>query len=104
MLRDGVGNQGNPENTRGMWALAVVAWAAAVYVWHWRRSGQTFFDYTCLAVAWGYAHLWHRWSARGAVAFPSRGPFLVVSNHTCSPDPLFLLAASPRNLGFVMAR
>jgi 1-acyl-sn-glycerol-3-phosphate acyltransferase len=52
----------------------------------------------------GYARLWHRWSSRGKRWIPATGPAIVVANHTCSADPMFLMAGSPRLLAFAVTR
>ena len=36
--------------------------------------------------------------------FPQSGPFLVISNHTCSADPSFIQACCQRPLSFLIAR
>ena len=57
-----------------------------------------------LGVARAYARLWHRWSSDGPSPVPVTGPALLVSNHTCSADPMFLLAGSARLIAFAVAR
>jgi 1-acyl-sn-glycerol-3-phosphate acyltransferase len=61
-------------------------------------------DAFMLGVARCYARLWHRCSAHGPCPVPPTGPALLVSNHTCSADPMFLLAGSPRLISFAVAR
>ena len=62
------------------------------------------FNSFLLGMARAYARLWHRWSCRGRSAVPATGPAILVANHTCSADPMFLLAASPRLISFAVAR
>ncbi len=83
--------------------LVIVAALAVPLLVRWRRSGQTFFDFTCLPISRAYAQLWHRWCRTGPAPIPKQGPALVVSNHTCSADPMFLQAAFPRIPCYVTA-
>jgi 1-acyl-sn-glycerol-3-phosphate acyltransferase len=87
-----------------MWALAVAAVTALVVLVRWRRSRRPFLDFLILGVARLYAHLWHRWSSNGPAPLPPRGPAILVANHTCSADPTFLTAGSPRLLSFAVSR
>lgn len=87
-----------------MWAIAVVVAATAAGWRDWRCSRQGFLEYVFLLVARLYARLWQRWSCRGAAPWPDTGPALIVSNHTCSCDPAFLLAAARRPISFVVSR
>lgn len=83
--------------------VAVVLACLALLPWRWRRSGRPVLEALALDVARVYASLWHRW-AGGPAPLPARGPALLIANHTCSADPMFLLAGSPRVFGFVVAR
>jgi 1-acyl-sn-glycerol-3-phosphate acyltransferase len=87
-----------------MWALAVMVGVVLVVVLRWRRSGLSAFDYFGLSFAHAYACFWHRWRPNGPAPFPSTGPAIVIANHTCSADPMFLLAGTNRMFSFVMAR
>jgi 1-acyl-sn-glycerol-3-phosphate acyltransferase len=72
---------------------------AALGLWllvRWRRSGQTLFNFTCLPISRLYSQLWHGWWCRGTAPLPPTGPAILVSNHTCSADPMFLQAALTR--------
>src|SRR5437016_7466831 len=62
------------------------------------------FDSLVLGVARLYAQLMHRWSSDRPSPVPHAGPAILVSNHTCSADPMFLLAGSPRIVCFAVAR
>jgi 1-acyl-sn-glycerol-3-phosphate acyltransferase len=87
-----------------MWALGV---AALLLVWfrvEARRSGQSLAIFSFLQIARGYARLWHRASSNGPAPLPPTGPALVYANHTCSSDPMFLLASTPRPLSFLATR
>jgi 1-acyl-sn-glycerol-3-phosphate acyltransferase len=87
-----------------MWSLVVV-----VLVWlylqvRWRRSGRPWREAAVLDVAHAYVSLWHRWAQIGRSSLPGSGPAIVVANHTCSADPTFLQAATPRLLSYLTAR
>jgi 1-acyl-sn-glycerol-3-phosphate acyltransferase len=64
---------------------------------------RPFLDAFLLGIARVYAHLWHRWSSNGPSPVPATGPAILVSNHTCSADPTFLLAGSARVICFAVA-
>jgi len=52
-----------------------------------------------------YCKWWFRLKREGICTVPAEGPVIVVSNHTCSIDPLLLIASIPnRILGFLVAR
>jgi 1-acyl-sn-glycerol-3-phosphate acyltransferase len=87
-----------------MWALAVVTLAAGVVWLRWLASGQPLVEFLFLNLCRWYTVVWHRASSNGLAPFPARGPVLLVSNHTCSADPPFLLGVSKRPIGFVVAR
>jgi 1-acyl-sn-glycerol-3-phosphate acyltransferase len=87
-----------------MWALAVTGLTMMVILWRWLRSGLAWRDFLGLGVANMYARLWHRGRSNGPAPFPAEGPALVISNHTCSADPMFLLSWSRRVVSFVVAR
>ena len=51
-----------------------------------------------------YCKFWFRLRREGVSTIPPEGPVIVVANHTCSIDPLLLIASSPnRPLGFMIA-
>jgi 1-acyl-sn-glycerol-3-phosphate acyltransferase len=83
--------------------VAVALLVPVLLWWRWRRSGLPLLEAFGLDFSHLYASLWHRWSG-GAAPLPARGPALVVANHTCSADPAFLLARSPRLFGFLASR
>ncbi|MCI0457442.1 MAG: 1-acyl-sn-glycerol-3-phosphate acyltransferase [Gemmataceae bacterium] len=76
--------------------LVIVSVLAGWLLVRWRRSGQTYFDFVCLPLSRGYARLWHGWSCQGEAVLPKTGPVILVSNHTCSADAMFLQSAFPR--------
>lgn len=87
-----------------MWALVLLLGAILVTLARWRRSGQAWHDFITLAVPRLHTALWHRGRTNGPAPFPPQGPALIVSNHTCSADPMFILSGSNRVMGFVVAR
>jgi 1-acyl-sn-glycerol-3-phosphate acyltransferase len=69
-----------------------------------RGSRQPFLERFIVGVVRVYTHLWHRWSSNGPAPLPAEGPALLIANHTCSADPTFLTAGSPRLLCFAVSR
>jgi 1-acyl-sn-glycerol-3-phosphate acyltransferase len=63
-----------------------------------RQSRQNFLDSLILLLVRLYASMWKRWSPTGPVSLPTHGSALVVVNHTCSADAMFLQAGCPRIL------
>ncbi len=86
-----------------MWSLACVLVAIYALLRAWLASGLTWMDFVILRGAFVYCRLLHRWSANRSRPFPPDGPAIVYSNHTCSADAAFLLAACDRPLGFLVA-
>jgi 1-acyl-sn-glycerol-3-phosphate acyltransferase len=69
-----------------------------------RHVGRPVKEYVQQIVVRAYVQLWHRWSCDRMAPLPATGPALVISNHTCSADPAFLWAGSPRPLSFLIAK
>jgi 1-acyl-sn-glycerol-3-phosphate acyltransferase len=86
-----------------MWILIVLSGALAVHLVRWRRSGLSLVDYHGLGLVYLYARLWHRWSSNGPAPLPPTGGALIVSEHTCSADPAFLVAGCRRRVTFLIA-
>jgi 1-acyl-sn-glycerol-3-phosphate acyltransferase len=86
-----------------MWLLLVLGAEILVLLVNWRRSGQGLVDYVGLGMVNSYARLWHRWSSNRPAPLPPVGPVLFAVNHTCSPDPSFVVAGCNRRVGFVIA-
>jgi 1-acyl-sn-glycerol-3-phosphate acyltransferase len=86
------------------WLLVIVGWAAAAVFVQWRRSRLSWTDFKILFLARVYCHGLHRWRSKGFRHLPATGPALIISNHTCSADPTFLLGGSRRLLSFMVAR
>jgi acyl-[acyl-carrier-protein]-phospholipid O-acyltransferase/long-chain-fatty-acid--[acyl-carrier-protein] ligase len=55
-------------------------------------------------IAWVLARLIYRFRAYGTDHIPKSGPVLIASNHVSYVDWLFLMAASPRPIRFVVAQ
>jgi 1-acyl-sn-glycerol-3-phosphate acyltransferase len=68
------------------------------------RDGRPWGAWFGLNLARFYTSLWHRWRSNRLAPFPDKGPALIISNHTCSADPTFLLSGSKRVFGFIVAR
>jgi 1-acyl-sn-glycerol-3-phosphate acyltransferase len=69
-----------------------------------RGSRQPILDRLMLGVVRVYTQLWHRWSSNGPAPLPAEGPAILIANHTCSADPTFLTAGSPRLPSFAVSR
>jgi 1-acyl-sn-glycerol-3-phosphate acyltransferase len=61
-----------------------------------------------LRLLWGLnavcCDFWYGLEAEGVAPLPEHGPAILISNHTCSIDPMLLQAASHRVLGFLIAK
>jgi 1-acyl-sn-glycerol-3-phosphate acyltransferase len=86
-----------------MWAVLVVAVGAGLLLLAWLRSGATWFDYSCLLLTRVYVSLWHRWSCKRPAPIPPGGAAILISNHTCSADPMFLQCGIRRTLSYLVA-
>jgi 1-acyl-sn-glycerol-3-phosphate acyltransferase len=84
--------------------LVIVALLLLPILVRWRRSGKMLYFFTCLPISRGYAQLWHRWTSNGMAPVPAAGPAILVSNHTCSADPMFLQSGFPRVPCYLTAR
>ncbi|MFO0966269.1 MAG: lysophospholipid acyltransferase family protein [Gemmataceae bacterium] len=69
----------------------------------WKGSRLNLFDFLILRVSLVYSRLWHRWQSNRVAPFPRDRPCLVACNHTCSTDPMYILAACDYPIGFVVA-
>jgi len=87
-----------------VWVLAAVIWAIVAIGIQWRRYGLPWGEFEILYVSRIYSTVFHRWRSKGFVRCPKTGPVILISNHTCSADPTFLLGGSPRVLSFLVAR
>ncbi len=91
-------------NDMVLWAAAAMVWGFLAVLIRWRRSGLTLMEFAILFATRIVSQLVHRWRSKGFTHLPPAGPALVISNHTCSADPIFLLGGSPRMLSFLVAR
>jgi 1-acyl-sn-glycerol-3-phosphate acyltransferase len=83
--------------------LAIVGLLAVWVLVRWRWSGLRWFDFICHPLSRGYARLWHGWSCNRTAPLPKTGPAILISNHTCSADGIFLLAGSKRVPSYLTA-
>lgn len=76
-----------------------------MFLWllHWARSGQNWFDRLELDAMHLFARLWHRCAPRPQPPLPAKGPAILIANHPSHADPAFLLAGSNRLLHFLQA-
>jgi 1-acyl-sn-glycerol-3-phosphate acyltransferase len=82
--------------------LAVAVGIAVTFLVRWRLSGETLARFICVPITVGYSKLWHRCTA-GPSPLPLSGPAILVSNHTCSADPMFLQSGSRRVFCYLTA-
>lgn len=83
--------RGRPFDVSGYFLLLV---ALALVWWSWTRLFRPLFELACEPLLW----LMYRIRARGpgVADFPRTGPCLVLANHACWFDPLFLAKILPR--------
>jgi 1-acyl-sn-glycerol-3-phosphate acyltransferase len=86
-----------------MWAWLLLLLALGPAWRYWRSSGLTLLEWVGRSATYAYARLWHRCTIHGTHRIPRSGPVILVANHTCSADPAFLLASSPRPISFLLA-
>jgi len=87
------------------WPILLTAGLVIAFLLRWRWYGIDWYSFLILYGARIYSRFLHRWTSNVWMApFPDTGPFLVISNHTCSADPAFLLAACKRPMSFLVAR
>jgi 1-acyl-sn-glycerol-3-phosphate acyltransferase len=87
-----------------MLPVVSVLFFAGVFLVDWKRTRLDLFSYFVVRAAFIYSRLWHRWHFNRLAPFPRAGPSLVVCNHTCSADPMFILGACRVPISFVVAR
>jgi 1-acyl-sn-glycerol-3-phosphate acyltransferase len=86
-----------------IWSLACVFSVVYLLFRAWVRSGLPWQDFLLLRGCFVYCRFLHRWSSNKRNPFPKEGPAIILSNHTCSADASFLLAACDRPIGFLVA-
>ncbi len=86
--------------------LAVVAlvWVSVGGLIGWVRSGLSLQLYLLRTTCTLYARLMHAVRIRHPLQLPAQGGALIVVNHTCSADAMFVQASSARPLTFLFAR
>lgn len=87
MLRE----RGRPFDVAGWFVLAA---SVALVGWSWARLFRPLFEFSLEVPAWLMYRL--RGTGPGLSDFPKTGPCLILANHACWLDPLFLAAALPR--------
>ena len=72
----------------------VLAAALALVVWSWARLFRPVFEITCEPLVWVMYAIRRR--GPGLETVPRTGPCLIIANHACWLDPLFLAKVIPR--------
>jgi 1-acyl-sn-glycerol-3-phosphate acyltransferase len=72
----------------------VLAAALALVVWAWSRLFRPVFEITCEPLVWVMYAI--RGRGPGLANVPRTGPCLIIANHACWLDPLFLAKVIPR--------
>jgi 1-acyl-sn-glycerol-3-phosphate acyltransferase len=80
-----------PFNRAGYYTLVL---SAILFLWTWTRLFRPAFELFCEPITW----LMYSIRARGPglASFPRTGPCIVIANHACWLDPLFLAKILPR--------
>lgn len=86
-----------------MLALFAVLIIAVMFFRDWRSSRLDLFDYMVVRVSLIYSRFWHRLGSNRAAPFRNDRGCLIVSNHTCSTDPMYILARCDFPVGFGVA-
>ncbi|HEV3384979.1 MAG TPA: lysophospholipid acyltransferase family protein, partial [Gemmata sp.] len=84
-------SQGRPFIAAGYYVLAI---SSSLLVWVWIRLFRPAFEMTLEPVVWLLYKVYGRGS--GLKDFPRTGPCIVIANHACWLDPLFLAKVLPR--------
>jgi 1-acyl-sn-glycerol-3-phosphate acyltransferase len=82
---------GRPFTVAGYFVLGV---AAILLVWVWVRLFRPIFEMTLEPIVWLSYKIYGR--GKGLIDFPRTGPCLIIANHACWLDPLFLAKVLPR--------
>jgi 1-acyl-sn-glycerol-3-phosphate acyltransferase len=82
---------GRPLHPAGFYVLAITA---ILLVWVWIRLFRPAFEITLEPVVWLLYKVYGR--GDGLKKFPRTGPCIVIANHACWLDPLFLAKVLPR--------
>jgi 1-acyl-sn-glycerol-3-phosphate acyltransferase len=84
--------------------VAVLAAIAAAVWYDVRLSGHPLPVYLGFRAMWLFCKWWQDFRPRRPDPLPRCGPALVIANHTCPIDPLYLQCCSRRVISFMMAR
>jgi 1-acyl-sn-glycerol-3-phosphate acyltransferase len=84
-------NRGRPFDSAGHYVLAI---STTLLVWVWLRLFRPAFEMTLEPVVWVLYKIHGR--GNGLKDFPRAGPCIVIANHACWLDPLFLAKVLPR--------
>lgn len=87
-----------------MWSLAVTGIVVVLVLARKRRSGLPWVEFILLGVSRISVRLMHHWYTKGQAPIPAAGPALLYCNHTCSADPVFLVATLTRVPSFLVAQ
>jgi 1-acyl-sn-glycerol-3-phosphate acyltransferase len=89
----------------GLVAAAVLAVAAGVFYWRAARRPYSLSLAVCEGLNELLCRLWYRLRRDGPCPVPDTGPVIIVPNHTCTADPLFVCAAcQKRKISFMIAK
>ena len=83
---------GRPFTTAGYFVVGVTL--QSLFVWVWSRLFRPAFEITLEPVVWLLYRIYGR--GNGLIDFPRTGPCLIIANHACWLDPLFLAKVLPR--------
>jgi 1-acyl-sn-glycerol-3-phosphate acyltransferase len=84
-------SRGRPFMAAGYFVLAI---SGFLFVWVWIRLFRPAFEMTLEPVVWLLYKIYAR--GEGLKDFPKTGPCIVIANHACWLDPLFLAKVLPR--------
>ncbi|MDY3561662.1 1-acyl-sn-glycerol-3-phosphate acyltransferase [Gemmata sp. JC673] len=85
--------RGRPYDVMEWFALVA---AVALVMWSWARLFRPAFEVSLEPACWLAYRI--RWHGPGFARFPRTGPCLVIANHACWLDPIFLVKVLPRPL------
>jgi 1-acyl-sn-glycerol-3-phosphate acyltransferase len=75
-------------------AYFVLGITVVLFVWVWMRLFRPTFEMTLEPIVWLHYRIYGR--GDGLIEFPRTGPCLIIANHACWFDPLFLAKVIPR--------
>ena len=88
-----------------MWLVLIALVVVVVILYHWKYKSWTHFSFTlffltCIPLVHGT--FWKRLVRAQKAPLPETGPAILIANHTCSADPLFLYPGVSRLLSFLV--